>query len=360
MTKIRVLVVEDSATVRNYLVDVLQASSDLEVVAEADDGKQAIELCERLRPDVVTLDMMLPSLTGWPRPNTSWPIVPRRSSSSPVPLNRGEVFKTYEALAAGAVDVLEKPLGRHIRRPLGTPVYRNGQARLPRESHHPSARPAPVGNEGFRPARRLSAAGTEPSLPLRGDRRVDRRPAGPGNAPRPVAGRFPSPGVDRHAYQPRLWRGLCRMVERSIAGSRGRRGRRRGVASCAARRASCWLRPIATSSCAAGGFGSPAMPRSTRAGLPSTCCSNSVAQEVGDGAIAVLLTGMGRDGARGLVGRAQCRRGHARPGRGDVRGLRHAAGGDPHRRGKTSPGPGRSGSHVGLPRECFQTDERRA
>jgi two-component system chemotaxis response regulator CheB len=108
---VRVLVVEDSVTVRRHLCDVLRADPEIRVVAEAGDGKQAIHLCETLRPDVVTMDMMLPMMTGlgateYIMAHCPTPILIVSSST-----NRGEVFKTYEALAAGAVDVLEKPTG---------------------------------------------------------------------------------------------------------------------------------------------------------------------------------------------------------------------------------------------------------
>jgi two-component system chemotaxis response regulator CheB len=111
MARIRVLVVEDSSTVRQRLVEVLGADPDLEVVGEAEDGKRGIELCTALRPDVVTLDMMLPLLTGvavteYIMAYCPTPILIVSSST-----NRGELFKTYDALAAGAVDVLEKPAG---------------------------------------------------------------------------------------------------------------------------------------------------------------------------------------------------------------------------------------------------------
>ena len=64
MAKIRILVVEDSLTVRKRMLEVLAADPDIEIVGEADDGKRGIELCQQLRPDVVTLDMMLPVMSG--------------------------------------------------------------------------------------------------------------------------------------------------------------------------------------------------------------------------------------------------------------------------------------------------------
>jgi two-component system chemotaxis response regulator CheB len=104
-----VLVVEDSLTVRRYLVDVLGNTPDLEVVGEAQDGKQAIELCQRLRPDVVTLDMMLPVMSGLTATEYIMAYCPTPILIISSSTNRGELFKTYDALAAGAVDVLEKP-----------------------------------------------------------------------------------------------------------------------------------------------------------------------------------------------------------------------------------------------------------
>ena len=108
---VRVLVVEDSVTVRRRLCEVLATAPGFEVVGEAADGKRAIELCAALRPDVITMDMMLPIMSGlaateYIMAHFPTPILIVSSST-----NRGELFKTYEALAAGAVDVLEKPSG---------------------------------------------------------------------------------------------------------------------------------------------------------------------------------------------------------------------------------------------------------
>ncbi|MEI9850840.1 MAG: chemotaxis-specific protein-glutamate methyltransferase CheB [Sphingomonas sp.] len=111
MNRIRVLVVEDSITVRERLIEVLGNDPQFEVVGKAGDGRRAIELCEALRPDVVTLDMMLPVMTGvavteYVMAHFPTPILIVSAST-----NRGELFRTYDALAAGAVDVLEKPTG---------------------------------------------------------------------------------------------------------------------------------------------------------------------------------------------------------------------------------------------------------
>jgi two-component system chemotaxis response regulator CheB len=114
MKKIRVLVVDDSLTVRKRLVEVLGADSDMEVVAEASDGQRAIELCQSLRPDVMTLDMMMPLLTGVAVTEYVMAYCPTPILIVSASTNRGELFKTYEALAAGAVDVLEKPTASSV------------------------------------------------------------------------------------------------------------------------------------------------------------------------------------------------------------------------------------------------------
>jgi two-component system chemotaxis response regulator CheB len=111
MAKTRVLVVEDSLTVRKHLREVLENDADVEVVGEAGDGKHAIELCERVRPDVVTMDMMLPLMTGLDATEYIMAHCPTPILICSSSVNRGELFKTYDALAAGAVDVLDKAHG---------------------------------------------------------------------------------------------------------------------------------------------------------------------------------------------------------------------------------------------------------
>jgi len=64
MRPIKVLVVDDSAFVRKVLRDLLSAVPDIEVVGHARHGFEALEQIARLRPDVVTLDLMMPELDG--------------------------------------------------------------------------------------------------------------------------------------------------------------------------------------------------------------------------------------------------------------------------------------------------------
>ncbi|BCJ56536.1 chemotaxis response regulator protein-glutamate methylesterase [Actinoplanes sp. NBRC 14428] len=107
---IRVVVVEDSATMRHHLRNALAADPELRVVGEAVDGAQAVEMVGRLRPDVVTMDMILPTMSGLVATE-------HIMAEFPTPIlvvssaDRRELFSTYNALAAGAVDVLEKPRG---------------------------------------------------------------------------------------------------------------------------------------------------------------------------------------------------------------------------------------------------------
>jgi NarL family two-component system response regulator LiaR len=61
---IRVLLVDDHAVVRSGLSAFLLAYDDLELVGEASSGEQAIGLCDRVRPDVVLMDLMMPGMDG--------------------------------------------------------------------------------------------------------------------------------------------------------------------------------------------------------------------------------------------------------------------------------------------------------
>lgn len=97
-------------TVRQLLRELLQPP-EFEIVGEAHDGQQAIDLCREKRPDVITMDMLLPVMTGLDATEHIMAHFPTPILIVSSSFNRGELFKTYDALAAGAVDVYEKPRG---------------------------------------------------------------------------------------------------------------------------------------------------------------------------------------------------------------------------------------------------------
>ena len=64
MKKIRILVVDDESVVRDGVVTSLSFQSDIEVVGDAPDGIQAVELARKTKPDVILLDMVMPRQDG--------------------------------------------------------------------------------------------------------------------------------------------------------------------------------------------------------------------------------------------------------------------------------------------------------
>jgi len=61
---IRVLIADDQAVIRAGYATILGSQADIEVVGEAEDGRVAVELAERVRPDVIVMDVRMPALDG--------------------------------------------------------------------------------------------------------------------------------------------------------------------------------------------------------------------------------------------------------------------------------------------------------
>lgn len=103
---IRILLVDDHEIVRRGIAALLASEPDLEVVGEAADGRQAIDLAERLRPDVVLMDLVLPELDGVAATRA---IHERRPETQVLVLTSfGTDDKLFPAIKAGALGYLLK------------------------------------------------------------------------------------------------------------------------------------------------------------------------------------------------------------------------------------------------------------
>lgn len=170
---IRVLVVDDSAVVRSIIADSIASQADMQVVATASDGRQAMEILESVRPDVITLDIQMPHMDGLA---TLDAILARH----PIPvimvssLTKLGAEITLDALDRGAVDYLEKPdygaktrsalreeLPRKIRAVAGLDVARILQIRRSRKQRRDEAFRAANGGLGKRASERQTLSSRE-------------------------------------------------------------------------------------------------------------------------------------------------------------------------------------------------------
>jgi two-component system chemotaxis response regulator CheB len=107
MSRIRVLVVDDSAYIRKVIKEMLGRSPDIEVVGAAREGQEALALVDTLRPDVITCDLIMPGMDGVE-------FIRRQMAIRPIPVVivsiAGESSeRVLSGLDAGAIDVVQKP-----------------------------------------------------------------------------------------------------------------------------------------------------------------------------------------------------------------------------------------------------------
>jgi len=108
---VRVLIVDDSPTLRILIRRILDSDPEIRVVGEAANGEEAIALCRKLNPDIITMDIHMPRMDGYetirhimaemPRP-----VVVLTTTESDIKLET-----TYKAIESGALMVLGKPKG---------------------------------------------------------------------------------------------------------------------------------------------------------------------------------------------------------------------------------------------------------
>jgi two-component system chemotaxis response regulator CheB len=108
---VRVLMVEDSLTDRLLLREILAGDPEIQVVGEAKDGKEAVALTQKLRPDLVTMDIRMPVMDGLAATKEIMIVAPTPIVIITGSLAGPETEVAIHALRAGAVCVLHKPSG---------------------------------------------------------------------------------------------------------------------------------------------------------------------------------------------------------------------------------------------------------
>ncbi|QOY88654.1 protein-glutamate methylesterase/protein-glutamine glutaminase [Paludibaculum fermentans] len=290
----RVLVVDDSAIVRKVLSDILSAQPDLEVVGTAPDPYVARDKILALAPDVLTLDIEMPRMDGLT-------FLRRIMRFHPLPvivissLAQSSTKSAMEALTEGAVDVLAKPGGPYSVGDLKEDLPR--RVRAAARSRMPAARPTPL------PAKTHAAIG-DPRGALRqmvialgastgGTQAIERvLTALPAGMP-PIVVTQHIPPVFSAAFAERLNK-VCALEVREAKGGEVLSP---GVA---------WIAPgdrhLLLDRAGAGW-------RIRLDDSPKVCYQRpsvdvmfkSVSAALGQAALGVLMTGMGSDGAEGLL-----------------------------------------------------------
>ena len=291
---IRVLVVDDSAIVRRLLADALNGAPDIEVVGTAPDPIVATERIAALKPDVITLDIEMPRMDGL----SFLRRMPADRSAAVVvvsSLAQSGCSAALQALEAGAVDVVAKPGGpfsvADLRTVLPAKVRAAYQSKRPRRAA--TAAPKFAGPEKI-----LASHG--PSIPVI----ALGASTGGTEALRSVLENLPAasppivivqhiPPVFSRAFAERL-NSVCRIrVEEAVDGQRLEPG----------------LALVAPGDQHMVVHSSGGVLRASISSGPRVCYQRpsvdvlfqSVAATLGKNAVGVILTGMGADGAQGLL-----------------------------------------------------------
>lgn len=107
---INILIVDDSETETTLLKTILEMETDMQVVACAKNGIEAVELAERYKPDLITMDIIMPLMDGFEATRVIMSENPRPIVVISSAANDEIIDTTFQALEAGALSVIEKPV----------------------------------------------------------------------------------------------------------------------------------------------------------------------------------------------------------------------------------------------------------
>jgi len=283
---IRILVADDSQTMRAALVSLLGEERGLQIVGQARDGVEAVQKARALRPDVITMDVNMPRLDGLGATAAIMAESPSRVLMVCQVSEERQLDLSFRAMAAGALEVLPKPgPGPNELRRFGTRVAE--AVRLMAEvpvvrRHRAFSFPAPQSHAaGVAAVGIVASTGGPPALTV-----VLR--ALPADLPVPVL-------IAQHiaaGFTPGLLRWLGEVSEAEV----------RIAKSGEAPRPSVIYLPPDECDLEIDGHGYLQTPRSTGVHVPSgNRLLSSLAKVYGARSLGVVLTGMGDDGAQGLL-----------------------------------------------------------
>ncbi len=109
---IKLMIVDDSKLMRRVISKIFEGSESVQIVGEAEDGKQALELIPQLNPDVITLDINMPVMDGLAALKHIMIRFPRPVVMCSTLTEEGTAV-TFDALRFGAVDFIHKPSNQH-------------------------------------------------------------------------------------------------------------------------------------------------------------------------------------------------------------------------------------------------------
>jgi two-component system, chemotaxis family, protein-glutamate methylesterase/glutaminase len=284
---IRVLVADDSQTMRAALVALLGEEHGLQIVGQARDGVEAVQKARALQPDVITMDVNMPRLDGLGATAAIMAESPSRVLMVCQVSEDRQLDLSFRAMAAGALEVLPKPgPGALELRRFGTRIAEAVRlmAEVPVVRRHrtfaftagPRAHPAGVGAIGI-----VASTGGPPALT------VVLRALPPG-LPVPIL-------IAQHiaaGFTPGLLRWLREVSEAKVRVARAGELAAPGVV---------YLPPDGCDLEVDSG-GLVRTPASTGLHVPNgNRLLHSIAKVYGPRSVGVVLTGMGDDGAQGLL-----------------------------------------------------------
>jgi len=287
----RVLVVDDSPTMRGLIAAVLSSDPEVNVIGQAGDALEAREAIKRLNPDVLTLDIEMPNMNGLDFLEKIMRLRPMPVIMVSTMTHRG-AEATLAALEIGAFDCVGKPQPGEPR-PFGDLAEKVKAAARTQRNFAQPAKPAavtpPPAVADFRVGRKIvaigsSTGGVEALIAV-----LQKFPA---NCPPTVITQHMPPTFTR-SFAERLNRLCAPVVEEATDGARLEIGK-------------IYLAPGGERHLQVSNASAPCCRLVERAPVnghrPSVdVLFDSVAELAGRNAVGVILTGMGRDGAAGLL-----------------------------------------------------------